>query len=114
MTSQSQGIQQLLQAEKNASEKIAQARVRRQEKLRKAYDEAKVEIEEFRQERNKAFEVKEAEALSHDDMSNKLNEEADEKIERLQELYNLNKDQLLYNMSVEKQRLQGSFLESIC
>ncbi|XP_046845872.1 V-type proton ATPase subunit G-like [Xenia sp. Carnegie-2017] len=56
MASQSQGIQQLLAAEKKAAELVSDARKRKTKRLKEAKEEAQAEIELFRREREKAFE----------------------------------------------------------
>ncbi|GBM93081.1 hypothetical protein AVEN_2352-1 [Araneus ventricosus] len=55
MASQTQGIQQLLAAEKRADEKVNQARKRKALKLKKAKEEAQAEVLRFREERDKQF-----------------------------------------------------------
>uniref|UniRef100_A0A9J8BK89 V-type proton ATPase subunit G n=1 Tax=Cyprinus carpio carpio TaxID=630221 RepID=A0A9J8BK89_CYPCA len=60
MASQSQGIQQLLQAEKRAAEKVAEARKRKNRRLKQAKEEAQAEIEQYRLQREKEFKTKEA------------------------------------------------------
>ncbi|XP_055387783.1 V-type proton ATPase subunit G [Condylostylus longicornis] len=60
MTSQTQGIQQLLAAEKKAAEKVAEARKRKARRLKQAKDEATEEIEKYRQERERQFKEFEA------------------------------------------------------
>ncbi|KAJ7308310.1 hypothetical protein JRQ81_008843 [Phrynocephalus forsythii] len=59
MASQSQGIQQLLQAEKRAAEKVAEARKRKNRRLKQAKEEAQAEIEQYRLQREKEFKAKE-------------------------------------------------------
>jgi len=49
MASQTQGIQQLLAAEKRAAEKINEARKRKNLRLKQAKQEAQAEIEKYRQ-----------------------------------------------------------------
>uniref|UniRef100_A0A4X2KKX6 V-type proton ATPase subunit G n=1 Tax=Vombatus ursinus TaxID=29139 RepID=A0A4X2KKX6_VOMUR len=63
MASKSQGIQQLLQAEKSASEKIAEARRRKFERLKRAKKEAQNEVEKYRLKREEEFKAKELETL---------------------------------------------------
>ncbi|PNJ03567.1 ATP6V1G2-DDX39B isoform 3 [Pongo abelii] len=58
MASQSQGIQQLLQAEKRAAEKVADARKRKARRLKQAKEEAQMEVEQYRREREKEFQSK--------------------------------------------------------
>uniref|UniRef100_A0A9L0S2E7 V-type proton ATPase subunit G n=1 Tax=Equus caballus TaxID=9796 RepID=A0A9L0S2E7_HORSE len=60
MASQSQGIQQLLQAEKRAAEKVSEARKRKNRRLKQAKEEAQAEIEQYRLQREKEFKAKEA------------------------------------------------------
>lgn len=55
MASQTQGIQQLLLAEKKAAEKVQEARKNKAKRLKKAKEEATAEIERFRSERENAF-----------------------------------------------------------
>ena len=45
MASQTQGIQQLLVAEKRAAEKVSEARKRKNRRLKQAKEEAQAEIE---------------------------------------------------------------------
>ncbi|EHB17624.1 V-type proton ATPase subunit G 1 [Heterocephalus glaber] len=65
MASQSQGIQQLLQAEKRATEK----------RLKQAKEEAQAETEQYRLQREKEFKAKEAAALGlHGSYSSEVKE----------------------------------------
>lgn len=58
MASQTQGIQQLLQAEKRAAEKVADARKRKARRLKQAKEEAQMEVEQYRREREQEFQSK--------------------------------------------------------
>lgn len=49
MASQTQGIQQLLAAEKRAAEKINEARKRKFQRMKQAKQEAQAEVEKYRQ-----------------------------------------------------------------
>ena len=51
MASQTQGIQQLLSAEKRAAEKVSEARKRKNRRLKQAKEEAQSEIEKYKKER---------------------------------------------------------------
>ena len=51
MASQTQGIQQLLSAEKRAAEKVSEARKRKNRRLKQAKEEAQAEIEKYKKER---------------------------------------------------------------
>ncbi|CAH1365956.1 hypothetical protein MTP99_002267 [Tenebrio molitor] len=55
MASQTQGIQQLLAAEKRAAEKVSEARKRKARRLKQAKEEAQDEIEKYRKERERQF-----------------------------------------------------------
>ncbi|XP_045722489.2 spliceosome RNA helicase DDX39B isoform X1 [Mirounga angustirostris] len=63
MASQSQGIQQLLQAEKRAAEKVADARKRKARRLKQAKEEAQMEVEQYRREREQEFQSKQQAAF---------------------------------------------------
>ncbi|XP_029474631.1 V-type proton ATPase subunit G 3 [Rhinatrema bivittatum] len=55
MTSQSQGIQQLLQAEKRAKDKLEEAKKRKGKRLKQAKDEAMAEIDQYKLQRENEF-----------------------------------------------------------
>ncbi|XP_007459646.1 PREDICTED: V-type proton ATPase subunit G 2 isoform X2 [Lipotes vexillifer] len=69
MASQSQGIQQLLQAEKRAAEKVADARKSespppgKARRLKQAKEEAQMEVEQYRREREQEFQSKQQAAM---------------------------------------------------
>ncbi|XP_049509611.1 V-type proton ATPase subunit G 2 isoform X2 [Panthera uncia] len=63
MASQSQGIQQLLQAEKRAAEKVADARKRKARRLKQAKEEAQMEVEHYRREQEQEFQSKQQAAM---------------------------------------------------
>ncbi len=60
MASQTQGIQQLLAAEKRAAEKVSEARKRKNRRLKQAKEEAQAEIEKYKGERDRQFKDHEA------------------------------------------------------
>ncbi|CAL8077653.1 unnamed protein product [Calicophoron daubneyi] len=63
MASRNDGIQQLLQAEKNASEQVNKAKRRKAERLKQAKEEARAEIEQEKNERENHFKAIEARVL---------------------------------------------------
>ncbi|CAG5086567.1 Oidioi.mRNA.OKI2018_I69.PAR.g11262.t1.cds [Oikopleura dioica] len=63
MASQSEGIQKLLEAEKEAQKEVDAARRVKAKKLKQAKEEAKVEIQQFNKEREAQFKAKEAEVM---------------------------------------------------
>ncbi|KAF6123166.1 ATPase H+ transporting V1 subunit G1 [Phyllostomus discolor] len=88
MASQSQGIQQLLQAEK-----------RKHRRLKQAKEEAQAEIEQYRLQREKEFKAKEAAALgSHGSCSTEVEKETQEKMTILQAYFRQNRDEVLDNL----------------
>ncbi|XP_066152094.1 V-type proton ATPase subunit G [Euwallacea fornicatus] len=87
MASQTQGIQQLLAAEKRAAEKVSEARKRKARRLKQAKEEAQDEIEKYRKERERQFREFEAKHMgSKEDVAAKI--DADTKI-RIAEMENL-------------------------
>ncbi|XP_062051266.1 V-type proton ATPase subunit G 1-like [Lepus europaeus] len=99
MASQSQGIQQLLQAEKRAAEKVSEARKRKNRRLKQAKEEAQDEIEQYRLQREKEFKAKETAALaSHGSCSCEVEKETQEKMTILQTYFQQNRDEVLDNL----------------
>ncbi|KAM9233783.1 V-type proton ATPase subunit G 1-like [Trichechus inunguis] len=99
MACQSQGIQQLLQAEKRAAEKVAEARKRKNRRLKQAKEEAQAEIEQYRLQREKEFKAKEAAALgSHGSWSIEVEKETQEKMTVLQTYFQQNREEVLNNL----------------
>ncbi|KAK2099690.1 hypothetical protein P7K49_021038 [Saguinus oedipus] len=98
MASQSQGIQQLLQAKKRAAEKVSEAGKRKNRRLKQAEAAAQAEIEQYRLQREKEFKTKEAAALgSHGSCSTEV-EETQEKMTILQIYFRQNRDEVLDNL----------------
>eukprot|EP00062_Callorhinchus_milii_P023236 gi/632981864/ref/XP_007907823.1/ PREDICTED: V-type proton ATPase subunit G 1 [Callorhinchus milii] len=99
MASQSQGIQQLLQAEKRAAEKVAEARKRKNRRLKQAKEEAQAEIEQYRLVREKEFKAKEDAALgSHGNSATEVDKETLEKIKLIRQNYEQHKEVVLNNL----------------
>ncbi|XP_044161699.1 V-type proton ATPase subunit G 1 [Bufo gargarizans] len=96
MASQSAGIQQLLQAEKRAAERVTEARKRKNRRLKQAKEEAQAEIEQYRMQRDRDFKAKEAAALgSHGSCSEGMEKDTIEKISIIQENYQQNRELVL-------------------
>merc|ERR1712183_247917 len=85
MAAQTQNIQKLLQAEKRAQDIIAQARQKKNLKLKQAKDEAKIEVEDYKEERKQNFKNLEAQILG-DKTSNEvlLSQRTEQQIEEMQ------------------------------
>ncbi|XP_060700462.1 V-type proton ATPase subunit G 1-like [Hemiscyllium ocellatum] len=96
MASQSQGIQQLLQAEERAAEKVAEARKRKNRRLKQAKEEAQAEIEQYRLQKEKDFKAKENDALgSHGNSAIEVDKETQEKISEIGASYEESKEVVL-------------------
>ncbi|XP_069465783.1 V-type proton ATPase subunit G 1 [Ambystoma mexicanum] len=99
MASQSQGIQQLLQAEKRAAEKISDARKRKNKRLKQAKEEAQAEIEQYRLQREKDFKTKEDAALgSHGSYSTEVDKGTVQKMHVIYESFQKNKEVVLKSL----------------
>ncbi|XP_031625856.1 V-type proton ATPase subunit G [Contarinia nasturtii] len=84
MASNTQGIQQLLAAEKKAADKVGDARKRKARRLKQAKDEATEEIEKYRQERDKQFKDFEAKHMgSREGVASKIDADAQVKLQEM-------------------------------
>ncbi|XP_003394858.1 V-type proton ATPase subunit G [Bombus terrestris] len=109
MASQTQGIQQLLAAEKRAAEKVAEARKRKARRLKQAKEEAQDEIEKYRQEREKQFREFEAKHMgSKEDVAARIEADTKVKTEEMNQTVSMHKDsvvhtilELVYNIKPE-------------
>ncbi|XP_004625371.1 V-type proton ATPase subunit G 3 [Octodon degus] len=89
MTSQSQGISQLLQAEKRAKDKLEEAKKRKGKRLKQAKEEAMAEIDQYRMERDKELQLRQSQIMgSQSNISDEVEEQALEKIQELNRSYN--------------------------
>ncbi|KAK7793032.1 hypothetical protein R5R35_004463 [Gryllus longicercus] len=96
MASQTQGIQQLLAAEKRAAEKVAEARKRKARRLKQAKEEAQDEIEKYRQERESQFKEFEAKHMgSREDVAARIEADTKLKIEQMNQAVAINKQQVI-------------------
>ena len=99
MASHTQGIQQLLAAEKKAAEKVQEARRRKARRLKQAKEEATAEIERFKQEREKAFREYEAKHMgSRDDVATKIDQELKVKLDIMNKSVAANKDKVISDL----------------
>ncbi|EFB26798.1 hypothetical protein PANDA_002582, partial [Ailuropoda melanoleuca] len=89
MTSQSQGIHQLLQAEKRAKDKLEEAKKRKEKRLKQAKEEAMAEIDQYRMQRDKEFRLKQSKVMgSQSNVSEEIEEQTQGKIKELNGSYN--------------------------
>uniref|UniRef100_A0A914VGQ1 V-type proton ATPase subunit G n=1 Tax=Plectus sambesii TaxID=2011161 RepID=A0A914VGQ1_9BILA len=99
MASQTQGIQQLLAAEKRAAEKINEARKRKNQRLKQAKQEAQAEIEKYRQDREKGFLEYEAKYLgTKEDIEGKIRQDTLNSIEQMQRSVAQQKQQVIVRL----------------
>ena len=99
MASQTQGIQQLLSAEKRAAEKVAEARKRKNRRLKQAKEEAQVEIEKYKAERERSFKDNEAKNVgSKEDIAAKIEADTKVKIEAMNRSVASNKSDVITNL----------------
>ncbi|CAG9834371.1 unnamed protein product [Diabrotica balteata] len=81
---QSQGVQQLLTAEKRAADKVTEARKRKARRLKQAKEEAQDEIEKYRKERERQFREFEAKHMgSREDVAAKIELDTKRRIEEM-------------------------------
>ncbi|KPP65902.1 V-type proton ATPase subunit G 2-like [Scleropages formosus] len=99
MASQSQGIQQLLQAEKRAAEKVSEARKRKTRRLKQAKEEAQAEIEQYRREREREFAQKQHTVLgSQGGFSSEVEQQTKQKIQAMTKSYRSNRERVLRDL----------------
>ncbi|GMT17406.1 hypothetical protein PFISCL1PPCAC_8703, partial [Pristionchus fissidentatus] len=104
MASQSQGIQQLLAAEKRAAEKINEARKRKTARLKQAKKEAQDEVEKYRAEREAVFKAYEDEHLgTKTDIDNQIRKETEAQLEEMET-----------NVAANKQQVIDRLLDLVC
>ncbi|KFO28604.1 V-type proton ATPase subunit G 3 [Fukomys damarensis] len=89
MASHSQGIHQLLQAEKRAKDKLDEAKKRKGKRLKQAKEEAMAEIDQYRMEREKELRLRESKTMgSQSNISDELEDQTRHKIQELNGSYN--------------------------
>ncbi|XP_013144891.1 PREDICTED: V-type proton ATPase subunit G [Papilio polytes] len=96
MASQTQGIQQLLAAEKRAAEKVSEARKRKAKRLKQAKEEAQDEVEKYRQERERQFKEFEAKHMgTREGVAAKIDAETRVKIEEMNKMVQNQKEAVI-------------------
>ncbi|GMT29279.1 hypothetical protein PFISCL1PPCAC_20576, partial [Pristionchus fissidentatus] len=99
MASQTQGIQQLLAAEKRAAEKINEARKRKASRLKQAKKEAQAEVEKYRAERETVFKAYEDKHLgTKADIDNQIRKETEAQLEEMKRNVAGNKQQVIVRL----------------
>ncbi|ORX58985.1 G subunit of V-type ATPase [Hesseltinella vesiculosa] len=92
-TSSSQGINTLLEAEREAAKIVQKAKQHRIQRLKDARSEAAKEIEQLKSEKNAEFQNFVAQHSGESDQSlTKVDKETEEKIEEIRAAYAKNKD----------------------
>merc|ERR1712045_709179 len=96
MASQTQGIQQLLTAEKRAAEKVSEARKRKNRRLKQAKEEAQAETEKYKAERETIFKGNESKfAGSKGDVAAQIDADAKARIAAMDSSVSANKAAVL-------------------
>nr|AGG56525.1 vacuolar ATPase G subunit [Antheraea yamamai] len=96
MASQTQGIQQLLAAEKRAAEKVSEARKRKAKRLKQAKEEAQDEVEKYRQERERQFKEFEAKHMgTREGVAAKIDAETRVKIDEMNKMGGIQKEAVI-------------------
>lgn len=96
MATQSQGIQQLIAAEKKASERVTDARKRRQKRLKQARDEAATEITKFKADRQAKFQEFETKYLGdREGIEQRINTETNVKLTEMEKIIRDHKDRVM-------------------
>ncbi|OWR48779.1 V-type proton ATPase subunit G [Danaus plexippus] len=96
MASQTQGIQQLLAAEKRAAEKVSEARKRKAKRLKQAKEEAQDEVEKYRQERERQFKDFEAKHMgTREGVAAKIDAETRVKIDEMNKLVQMQQETVI-------------------
>merc|ERR1712045_124999 len=99
MASQTQGIQQLLTAEKRAAEKVSEARKRKNRRLKQAKEEAQAEIERYKAEREGQFREHEARyAGSKGDVAARIDADAKLRVDSMNSSVNANKNKVIADL----------------
>ena len=100
MASQTQGIQQLLAAEKRAAEKVSEARKRKNRRLKQAKEEAQAEIEKYKAEREKQFREHEQRYVgSKGDIAKRIEMDTKAKIDEMNNAVKVNKQKVMDNLN---------------
>ncbi|XP_023011986.2 V-type proton ATPase subunit G [Leptinotarsa decemlineata] len=99
MACQTQGIQQLLVAEKRAAEKVAEARKRKAKRIKQAREEAAADIELYRKERDRQFKEYEAKYMgSREDVAAKIDRDTEVIMKEMDLNVQKNKDPLIMDL----------------
>ncbi|KAJ1173470.1 hypothetical protein NDU88_005302 [Pleurodeles waltl] len=99
MTSQSQGIQQLLQAEKRAKDKLEEAKKRKGKRLRQAKEEAIAEIDQYKLQRENEFRRIQSSIMgSQGNLAVKVEEQTATKIQGLNSSYAQRRDNVIADL----------------
>ncbi|OCT82962.1 V-type proton ATPase subunit G 3-like [Xenopus laevis] len=96
MTSQSRGIQQLLQAEKRAKDKLEETKKRKNKRLRQAKEEATAEIDQYKLNREADFRHIQTSVMgSQGNLAVKIEEQTVEKVQIYNSSYHKYKEGIL-------------------
>ncbi|GJJ11084.1 hypothetical protein Clacol_005315 [Clathrus columnatus] len=92
----SQGIQTLLEAEKDAASVVQEARQYRTQRLKDARSQASKEVEEYKKQKEEEFKSLESKnAGSTENLQAQVDKETEQKISELKKVYEAHKDAVL-------------------
>ncbi|KAG8556076.1 hypothetical protein GDO81_017915 [Engystomops pustulosus] len=96
MATQSQGIQQLLQAEKRAKDKMEEAKKRKNKRLRQAKEEATAEVDQYKLKRESDFRRIQTTIMgSQGNLATKIDEQTVQKIQAYNANYQKSKESVV-------------------
>ena len=98
MAQQSQGIQQLLSAEKKAAEVVADARKKKMKRLKQAKEEAFAEVQQYRSECEEKFRMKEANEIGNEDFQKVVVDDTNDRMNEMSEQVVANKELIIQRM----------------
>ncbi|XP_075688351.1 V-type proton ATPase subunit G 3 [Rhinoderma darwinii] len=99
MASQSQGIQQLLQAEKRAKDKLEEAKKRKNKRLRQAKEEATAEIDQYKLKRESDFRRIQTTIMgSQGNLASKIDEQTGQKMQSYNSNFHNYKEKVLQEL----------------
>ena len=98
MAQKSQGIQQLLNAEKAAAEVVGDARKKKARRLKQAKEQAIAEIEQFRSECEDKFKAKQSNEIGLDDFQKSVVDDTNQRMNEMSAQIVASKDDVIARM----------------
>ncbi|XP_065916719.1 V-type proton ATPase subunit G 2-like [Dysidea avara] len=96
MASQSEGIRKLMQAERQAEEVVSSAKRKKAQRIKEAKEEAKKEVETYKQEREHLFqEQMKKNAGSKDDFAAKMRVDTEKRLQKITSQVSTSKEMVI-------------------